>query len=74
MITWDRIINCVILVQGASYREDDDETGEGEPERGRCSVRDEGRSKLLHTPEFLLDPLLDPPSHPHHFRLLQVCV
>ncbi|KAK4315569.1 hypothetical protein Pmani_013210 [Petrolisthes manimaculis] len=59
------------ILEGASYTEDDDETGEGEPERGRCSVRDEGRSKLLHTPEFLLDPLLDPPSHPHHFRLLQ---
>lgn len=35
----------------------------------RCSVRDEGRSKL-HPPEFLLDPLLEPPSH--HFRLMQV--
>ncbi|XP_053638043.1 BTB/POZ domain-containing protein 7 isoform X3 [Cherax quadricarinatus] len=51
------------VLEGASYTEEEEEEVEQ-----RCSVRDEGRSKL-HPPEFLLDPLLDPP--PHHFRLLQ---
>ncbi|XP_066982557.1 BTB/POZ domain-containing protein 7 isoform X2 [Macrobrachium rosenbergii] len=51
------------VLEGASYTEEEEEEVEQ-----RCSVRDEGRSKL-HPPEFLLDSLLDPPTH--HFTLLQ---
>ncbi|XP_045110710.1 BTB/POZ domain-containing protein 7-like isoform X1 [Portunus trituberculatus] len=52
------------MLEGASYTEEEDE----EEVQQRCSVRDEGRSKLQ-PPEFLLDPLLEPP--PHHFRMMQ---
>ncbi|KAK8379229.1 hypothetical protein O3P69_019226 [Scylla paramamosain] len=52
------------MLEGASYTEEEDE----EEMQQRCSVRDEGRSKLQ-PPEFLLDPLLEPP--PHHYRMMQ---
>ncbi|XP_076037996.1 BTB/POZ domain-containing protein 7 isoform X2 [Oratosquilla oratoria] len=53
------------VLETAAYCEEEEGVQESKP----CLVRDEGRSKLLQPPEFLLDPLLDPPAH--HYRLCQ---
>ncbi|CAL4067726.1 unnamed protein product, partial [Meganyctiphanes norvegica] len=50
------------VLESASYQDDEEEVSQ------RCSVRDEGRSKL-HPPEFLLEPLLH--HHHHTYRLGQ---